>query len=190
MVIKSKFLDEHYRKYSERLLHYIAGYLDQPSMAQDLMQEVFLRAQNTANWETMEKPQAFLFAVARNLINDYYRKQKITQQENTCELNEELHSLHLSSESKRLEARDHLRKLLITIQSLPPRASQAFMLNRVYRFSYAEVGRMMNISPRTVENHVAYGLKVCIAFMQNLEKKDPLLASNITDINVHRNKRP
>lgn len=189
MAEKTIFFDKQYREYGAEVLNFIAKHLDNPSTAEDLTQEVFFRAQNTAKWKTIEKPRAYLFTVARNLLNDHYRKYKVQHQDKMIEFDEKTHGEGAPSEEKRLEARDELRALGVAISSLPPRARRAFILNRVYRYSYAEVGRMMNISPRTVENHVAQGLLTCSGLMKDHGKMTRLENNNITDIKTHREKK-
>lgn len=189
MMEKTIFFDKQYREYGAEVLNFIAKHLDNPSTAEDLTQEVFFRAQNTAKWKTIEKPRAYLYTVARNLLNDHYRKLKVQHQDKILEFDEKIHGGVAPSEEKRLEARDELRILGAAIRSLPPRARRAFVLNRVYRYSYAEVGRMMNISPRTVENHVAQGLLTCTELMKSHGNIAPQEKNNITDIKEHRKKR-
>jgi len=187
MAEKTIFFDRQYREHGAEVLNFIAKHLDNPSTAEDLTQEVFFRAQNTAKWKTIEKPRAYLFTVARNLLNDHYRKLKVQHQDKTLEYDEKTHGGVAPSEEKRLEARDELRTLGAAINSLPPRGRRAFMLNRVYRYSYAEVGRIMNISPRTVENHVAQGLLTCTQLMKEHETMAP--KNNITILKAHREKK-
>ncbi len=165
MAKKPTLLGAQFRQYGAEMLQYIARHVQDKATAEDLTQEVFLRAQRTENWPEIEDPRAYLFATARNLLTDHFRQRKAQQQDDILVFDEALYKEHGTSEEKRLEARSDLRMLATAIQSLPPRARKAFMLNRVYRFSYGEVGKMMRISPRTVEHHVAKGLHACAHYL-------------------------
>ena len=43
----------------------------------------------------------------------------------------------------------------MALRELPPRASEAFLLNRFEEMTYAEIARRMGVSVRTVESFIA-----------------------------------
>ena len=45
------------------------------------------------------------------------------------------------------------------VAELPPRCRQAFLLRRHRELSYAEIARIMQITPKTVEIHIGLALK-------------------------------
>ena len=54
------------------------------------------------------------------------------------------------------------------IEKLPPQCKKIFKLNRFDRLKYREIANQLNLSERTVENHIAHALKVLrIAMLSN-----------------------
>lgn len=187
MADKPTYLDDQFRQYGPELQAFIARHVQSAATAEDLTQEVFLQAQKTEKWQNIEEPRAYLFATARNRLIDHFRQRKSRQREKMLEFDEAIHGGHDISEERRLEARDELRQLAAAIRTLPPRARKAFMLNRIYRFSYAETGRMMGISPRTVENHVAKGLQMCTSLLRAAGEAPR--TNNVANIADHRTRQ-
>lgn len=67
--------------YETELLAFLQNKVADYVIAEDLLQEVKLRAvQQGHNFCTVIQPRAWLYRVARNLVVDYYRKQKNTQE--------------------------------------------------------------------------------------------------------------
>lgn len=68
-----------YDQYAEMIFRYIYSHLDNRLDAEDLTEEIFLRAWKALpNYDERGLPfSAFLFRVARNSLIDYYRQKKI-----------------------------------------------------------------------------------------------------------------
>ncbi len=70
-----------YEQYAEVIFRYVYSHLDNRLDAEDLTEEIFLRA-----WRALPKYDerglpfsAFLFRIARNSLIDYYRQRKVVQ---------------------------------------------------------------------------------------------------------------
>lgn len=65
-----------YIKYSDKIYRYLYLQTRNPYLAEDITAEVFLRAWK--NWEKIKQDyiQALLFKIAKNILIDYWRKQK------------------------------------------------------------------------------------------------------------------
>ena len=57
-----------------RLLHYANGYVKRRAVAEELVQEAFLRLHR--NWESVEKPRAWIYRCVRNLALNHLRDHK------------------------------------------------------------------------------------------------------------------
>lgn len=185
---KSDF-EKHYRQHSLEVQNFVSKYVGNISTAEDITHEVFLRVQKSVNWKDIDKPRAYLFAAARNQLIDHFRRQSSQRRKDTVEFDEFVHDVSGISEEKRIETRDSLRKLTEVIKNLSPRVQRAFILSRIYKYSYGEVGKIMDISPRTVENHVAKGLLACTTYMVKINKQSAFpLGHNVTTLDSHRKK--
>ena len=64
-----------YRRYERRLLAFLVPYLGDPALAEDLLQETFLRVfRQRASYEPRSAFRTWLFAIARNLALDQLRR--------------------------------------------------------------------------------------------------------------------
>ncbi|MBL4837087.1 MAG: RNA polymerase sigma factor [Kordiimonadaceae bacterium] len=178
MVKKPHKGDQRYLKHSSELHNFLSKRLGNPATVDELIQDVFLKIFKNTKRHSVEKPRAYLFAVARNLLVDHFRHNIARQHNNMLEFDETIHTDTSFSEEKRLETREDLRSLAVAIRTLPPRTRKAFTLSRLYKYSYAEVGEMMGISPRTVEGHVAKGLATCTTYMLQVDTREK---SHMTD---------
>ena len=61
------------------------------------------------------------------------------------------------------DALDVAQELLYkTIEQLPPKCRQVFLLSRVRRMTYGEIAQHCGISRKMVEKHVSHALAVCM----------------------------
>ncbi|WP_417451931.1 RNA polymerase sigma factor [Kordiimonas sp.] len=191
MTIKSLF-ETQYRKYGPEVQNFIARYVGNYSTAEDLTHEVFINSFRATRDKDLENPRAYLFAAARNHVINHFRTRANRHSNATVEFDELVHGGDSPAEDQRIEARDELKQVIAAVRTLPPRAQQAFLLNRLQQLSYQEVGQRMGISPRTVENHVAKALLVCARYLADSQQVTGVdianETNNITDLAVHRSR--
>jgi RNA polymerase sigma-70 factor (ECF subfamily) len=66
-----------WRAHEAELRHYVAKQVSDTHLAEDLIQEAFLRAMvQGAKFCTLDDPRAWLFQVCRNLLVDHWRKHR------------------------------------------------------------------------------------------------------------------
>ena len=64
-------------RYSERLMHYLYGFLSDRELCEDLLQETFLRVyRNRHSYRPIAKFSTWLYTIAGNLARSEYRKRK------------------------------------------------------------------------------------------------------------------
>ena len=54
------------------------------------------------------------------------------------------------------------------VSSLPVNCRRVFILKKVYGLSQKEIASFLNISPSTVEKHIARGMSATVEYMQNI----------------------
>lgn len=76
----------YFDKYVDQIFRFCLSKTSNREEAQDITQQVFMRAwQHVSVGGVLSSPQAFLYKIARNLIIDYYRKDKVDSLEQLAE---------------------------------------------------------------------------------------------------------
>lgn len=118
----------------------------------DTVSEVLARAWSTDDWARVDHGRAYLFHIARNLIIDEARRDKIVSFEQIADL--ELLQAHTVLEDQ-LHARSELRWLQDFLPQLPRQCRRVFHMRRVQEKSMREIAEELALSVSTVEKHLA-----------------------------------
>jgi len=132
--------------------------------AEDLVQDVFVAMQARGGVDDIEHVNRYIFRVAANAITRRHQPNSWNWSEHAGL--EDLDALadELSPE-RTLIAKQTLARLVASLQALPPRAAQAFILHRFDEMSYGEIAQHMGISVKAVEMHVKRTLERVLALM-------------------------
>ena len=135
----------------------------------DLCAEVLARAYSVSHWERITAGRAFLFQIARNLIIDNARRNKIVAFEAIADL--ELLRDGPDMEAQLL-ARDELKRLQAIVEQLPSQARKVFLLRRVEEKALGEIAEEMKLSVSTVEKHLAKAMLLVMQAYAKFEDRD------------------
>src|SRR5262249_48819704 len=108
---------------------------------------------------SVQEPRAFLFAIAHNLARDHRRHERVAGLAHASE------SVDPQREASSLSPEDLLiddeasRLLREAVNQLPPQCHVALTLKVFHGQTYKEIAERLGLSPRTVEKHVAIGLR-------------------------------
>jgi len=120
----------------------------------DMKQDIYVRVLEAANERLPQAVMPFLVTVARNIIIDRYRRERIVPIESVSDLETITAPSSEPGPDRRAIARDELRHLQASLDQLPPRARQALLLKRVEGLSRKEIGLRMGILESTVNRHL------------------------------------
>lgn len=156
-------LDALYKGYHGWLLVWLRRRLGCPHNAADMAQETFIRLLTAGAYVSPREPRAFLATVARRLMVDRGRRQRLEQA-----YREELarHVEHLEqapSPEQILAAVQALEHIARALDSMLPRARQAFVLRHLEGLSHAQIAERLNVSTKTVQNYLVQALLHCHA---------------------------
>lgn len=135
----------------------------------DTVSEVLARAWSAAGWERVDHGRAYLFNIARNLIIDEARRDKIVSFEQIADL--ELLQSHSSLEAQ-LSARSELRWLQDLLPKLPSQCRRVFHMRRVQEKSMREIADELSLSVSTVEKHLAKAVLLIMRARWQCEELD------------------
>ena len=159
---------ETYLQNEPALKRYLRRFIKSREGVDDLAQEAFLRAFAAESERSIISPKAFLFKVARNLaLNELARQSSATTQPlGDFEGQEVLEDSSQVAVDDAVDGRARIRVLARAVAALPPQCAKVFILRKMQGLSQKEIAARLDISVRTVENHVALGLVRCKAYMR------------------------
>lgn len=150
-----------YVQFYDELLKYLMRAVQDVHEAQDLAQEAFGRVQVlVATGRPVDDVRALLYEVARNLLIDRHRQLQVRRHVSADAL---LDMPGPSSQNPEalLAGQQQLRLLVNTIEALPPRCRQAFVLHKIDGLPQAQIAQQMGVSLNMVERHIMLAIAAC-----------------------------
>lgn len=147
-----------YNRYHAGLYTYIVRFIKVPELAEDVLQEVFIKL-----WTVRErvKPelslQAYLYRISRNKVFKLLKKIS-SDQELKLKVITEL-DLSLNDTDNKARWNQYQQMLQSAINALPPQRQKVFRLCREQGKTYKEVAIQLNISSNTVKEHMILATK-------------------------------
>ena len=150
--------NELYQAYSKPLYLRILRMVKSADIADELLQELFIKLWNARTTVDSEKSfQSYLYTIAQNLVYNYFRKvahdQALIESLIINAANYYLNGQEL------LENKETAAILKQAIEQLPPQRKKVFQLCKIEGKSYEEAGRIMGISPATVNSHMTKSIQ-------------------------------
>jgi len=139
---------------NSQLIKFSEQYVHVRQVAEEIVVDVFLKCwMKRTELSQVENPRAYLYTAVKNQSLNYQKKYSSIvmvdiDQANNYEL-VDVSNPHLQMEKKEL-----IDRLNRTIDSLPPQCRMVFKLIKEDGLKYKEVAELLDISPRTVQNHL------------------------------------
>lgn len=146
--------EEIYQKYNVKVYRFSLSNLKNREEAEGVVQEVFLSLwKDRKKLKEIENLDAWIFTICFNVIRKIFRKlaseRKYLEQ---LTRNQKLDDMTSITE---VEYNDLLDKAEQLIERLPPRQKSVFLLSKKNGLSNSEISKKLNISLKTVENHLS-----------------------------------
>lgn len=151
------------------LIRYFTARLRSESAAQDLVQDIFIRASAVGELE-VENPAAYLYRLGTNLMLD-----RLKVRRRASARDGHWHSAHASAAASGetlyegsgaddvADARLRLQRIIEVVRELPPQVQEAFRLHKLEGLTHAETAEAMNLSRSSVEKYIMTCLKRILA---------------------------
>lgn len=147
-----------YDEYFESLrgfLYYKCGDID---VANDLVQETFIKVWNRRDDIHMDTVKSLLYTIANNLLMNHFNHEKVVRE------HQKSATIAISSNSTspqfQMEEAEFEIKLNQVIESLPADCREVFLMNRIDKLKYTEIAERLDLSVKAIEKRMSKTLGI------------------------------
>jgi RNA polymerase sigma-70 factor, ECF subfamily len=151
-------LNQLLKSIQEPLFRYIASLVNDRSLAEDILQEVFFRIYRKLKW--LKEPAAFrawTYQIATREVFRYLKRERHWREQVRDE--DKLNLISAGSTSDAFPS-ELLRRLPGLVANLPPRSRAVIVLRYLHELSLVETAAVLGIPVGTVKSRVSYGLEI------------------------------
>lgn len=166
-----------FKTYYRPLCTYANTFLHDRDEAEEIVQNAFITFWDRRQSTEIEKSvKSYLYRMVRNSCLNTLRHEKVKREHASEQLKTTVDAHDPVSQSL---ASDELEQRIQTaMQSLPEQCRLVFQLSRFEELKYQEIAGQLNISVKTVENHMGKALKI---MREQLKDYLPLFLLLVTD---------
>ena len=165
-----------YNLYAEQIFKRLIRLVKHESIAEELLQDVFMRIWENLENIDLEKPfGAYLYRIAQNLVIDLFRRAAYEKQlldyliEGMTELYNPVEESEHEAEVKHL--------LQQAIDALPAQRRKVYILCKLEGKTYAEASQLLGMTVSTVSDHIVKANKALAIYAANQKISIVLLAT-------------
>lgn len=149
----------------ESLILFLAARTRSMAMAEDLVQELYLKIAAMEAGAEVRSPASLLYRMASNLLVDQVRSAQRTRRRETQWRDDTRATVagedvvEEPSADQMLIGRERARQLADAVAALPPQMGRAFRLNKLEGLTQSQTADAMGISRKMVEQHIHVAVK-------------------------------
>lgn len=162
--LSSCIITRSYEMYYKTILSYITYKINHRYEAEDLAQDVFLRLLDYKPMLQEATVKYFIFTIARNIVTDYLRRYYKKQEITSYIYDTKTYSTYETEES--IVVKDLLMLEKKKLQTFSPQRKKVYVLSRFQEKNSNEISEELQLSKRTVENHLLLGRKIMRAYIR------------------------
>lgn len=151
-------------KYWKPLAHAAYKVLKDREASHDIVQDIFIDFWSKRASLSVEHVSSYLHTAVRYRVINYIQKHKVPMQH--LDFVDEFHAQHTTDEL--LNMREVNEILNEAINELPTQCKKVFKMSRFDNMSHKEIASQLNLSVRTVENHIAQAIRLLRPKMRDI----------------------
>ncbi|ACU02479.1 MULTISPECIES: RNA polymerase sigma factor [Pedobacter] len=162
-----KLFEVLYKKYYQQLFAVAYRYVGQAEIAEEIVHDVFITIWNKADQLNIQHSmKSYLFKSIVNSSLNFIKKEKVQAEKQQVYMAIVDKETADEPDTDREEAL--LKDLAQALELLPDKCRQVMYLSRFGKLKQQEIATQMNISIKTVKNHLTYGFQ---KLREQLEKR-------------------
>ena len=148
-----------FKNYYESLCNYANSFTSDMDEAEEVVQTTFITLWEKRNHiDIHTSVKSYLYQAVRNQCLNKIKHDQVKQ----------THFEYITYQNN-IESPDGYQNMIgkelneminVSINSLPPQCRTVFMLSRFENYSYAEIAKELNLSVKTIENHMGKALRI------------------------------
>ncbi|MBC7366576.1 MAG: sigma-70 family RNA polymerase sigma factor [Undibacterium sp.] len=142
---------------------YLHGLASPPDI-DDIVQETYARILRAHERGPISSPRGLLFATARNITRDLFRRRTTANTFPIAEIDETRVFDDAPNAAETASRRQETDLLALAIAELPPRCREILVLRKFENLSHREIAQKLGISEHTVEAQLTKALHRCEDF--------------------------
>lgn len=172
-VDKANSFNDIYTTFYRKSYLFVKSYVHDDMAAEDIVAESLIKLWERMKQEDVHPIQPFLFTILKNRSLDYLKHQVIKKEvidSFTRKLNRELEirtSSLEASDPKEIFSSEVERIIHTTLNSLPERTREIFLMSRFGNKSHKEIAEIFHISVKGVDYHIAQSISVLRAELKD-----------------------
>jgi RNA polymerase sigma-70 factor (family 1) len=154
-----KVFELFYKKYYQQLFALAYRYVGQMEVAEEIVHDLFITVWNKSDQLNIQHSlKSYLFKAIVNSSLNYIKKEKMQTEKRLAYL--AVHDNEFDvDEGKGLAEEKLLKSLEEALELLPAKCKQVMFLSRFGKLKQQEIAQQMDISLKTVKNHLTYGFQ-------------------------------
>lgn len=169
------------RRHKTKVYNFILRHIRNPSISEEIAQEVFLRVvQKASEFKHEARFTTWLYTIARNLCIDTQRKQSLRKHPSLDQnlpgdrdgpsLGSRIEDLHPSSNVERSVVSGRLAETIKNaVDGLPPEQREVFLLREIADLPFKEIAEVTSTGENTVKSRMRYALDRLQAALSEFE---------------------
>ncbi|HDR52421.1 MAG TPA: RNA polymerase sigma-70 factor [Mariniphaga anaerophila] len=157
---------------SDDLFLFACSFLQQKEIAEEIVSDVFVKTwENRKELPEIENLKAYLFVSVKNACITHIRK---SRKEKLVSLDgmEYYKVPKVESAESQYISNETLSQIHKAIDTLPPKCKMAFSLAKMNGLSYREIAEIMEVSEKTVNNHLVLAVKKLSEILKISKKQE------------------
>jgi RNA polymerase sigma-70 factor (family 1) len=153
--------------YQPKLVYFLTGFIKDSEIARDIAQDIFLSIwNNKERLSEVKSFKAYVFKMGKNSICNYYDHSLVNEKFIAEQL---IRPVDFESTEEFIFAQQLQSLIDIAVNQMPTQRKTIYVMSRIDGLSNAEIAEKLQITKRTVENHLTAALadirktiKICI----------------------------
>lgn len=158
---RAELVERLFREHNTTLVRFLTTRLHSVSEAKEVAQEAYVRVLQLDKPGASNLLRAYLFRVALNLAIDRMRRRKTQQHSHETEPDLMQAAEDLCDPERYAVAREDLALVVRSLQELPEKCLQAFLMYRLDGDTQTRIAERLGISDRTVNSYVRQAMLYC-----------------------------